>query len=162
MEFTHIDKQGKAQMVDVSEKKDTLRIAEAHGCIYLKQETISLIKEKKMEKGDVFAVAYVAGVEAAKKTPFLIPLCHPLLISHVDLKFSIDKEKNKIDIHSTVRLVGKTGAEMEVLTAVSMAALTIYDMCKAVDKGMTIQNIHLVEKIGGRSGHYQGKSKMEK
>lgn len=160
MEFTHIDKQGKAQMVDVSEKKDTLRIAEAHGCIYLKQETISLIKEKKMEKGDVFAVAYVAGVEAAKKTPFLIPLCHPLLISHVDLKFSIDKEKNKIDIHSTVRLVGKTGAEMEALTAVSMAALTIYDMCKAVDKEMEIGEIYLLHKEGGKSGVYLRKGKF--
>jgi len=158
--LTHFNKEGRARMVDVGGKNDTLRIAIAEGEIIMQPSTLKMIKEKEIFKGDVLGVAQVAGIMAAKKTSEIIPMCHPLLLTSIDINFKIDEEKNKIIIQSQVKTVGKTGVEMEPLTAVSVAALTIYDMCKAVDRGMTIQDIHLVEKSGGQSGYYQGKSKM--
>jgi len=158
--LTHFNKEGRARMVDVGGKNDTLRIAIAEGEIIMQPSTLKMIKKKEIFKGDVLGVAQVAGIMAAKKTSEIIPMCHPLLLTSIDINFKIDEEKNKIIIQSQVKTVGKTGVEMEPLTAVSVAALTIYDMCKAVDRGMTIQDIHLVEKSGGQSGHYQGKSKM--
>ena len=160
--FTHFNEEGRAQMVDVGKKENTLRMAIAEAEIVMLPSTLKMIKDGKAFKGDVLGVAQVAGIMAAKKTYEIIPMCHPLLLTHININFKIDEENNRVIIQSQVKTMGKTGVEMEPLTAVSMAALTIYDMCKAVDRGMTIQNIHLVEKIGGRSGHYQGKSKMEK
>ncbi len=162
LEFTHFNKDGRAQMVDVGNKEDTNRMAIAEGEIVMLPTTLKMIKDGKVSKGDVLGVAQIAGIMAAKKTSEIIPMCHPLVLTHINIYFKIDKNKNKIIIQSKVKNTGKTGVEMEPLTAVSVAALTIYDMCKAVDKEMTIQNIHLVEKIGGRSGRYQGKSGMEK
>jgi len=159
--LTHFNKEGRARMVDVGGKDDTLRIATAEGEIIMQPSTIKMIKDRKISKGDVLRVAQVAGIMAAKKTSEIIPMCHPLLLTSININFKIDEGKNRIIIQSQVKTVGKTGVEMEPLTAVSVAALTIYDMCKAVDRGMTIQDIHLVEKSGGQSGHYQGKSKME-
>jgi len=162
LEFTHFNKDGRAQMVDVDNKEDTNRMAIAEGEIVMLPTTLKMIKDGKVSKGDVLGVAQIAGIMAAKKTSEIIPMCHPLVLTHINIHFKIDENKNKIIIQSKVKNTGKTGVEMEPLTAVSVAALTIYDMCKAVDKEMTIQNIHLVEKIGGRSGRYQGKSGMEK
>jgi len=159
-ELSHFNKNGRAHMVDVGGKEDTQRIAVAEGSIVMQPETLKMIKDRKLSKGDVLAVAQVAGIMAAKKTSQIIPMCHSLLLTHVDLNFTINENENKITIQSKVKTMGKTGVEMEALTAVAAAGLTIYDMCKAVDRGMTIQDIHLVEKSGGRSGHYQGKSKM--
>jgi len=159
-ELSHFNKNGRAHMVDVGGKEDTQRIAVAEGSIVMQPETLKMIKDRKLAKGDVLAVAQVAGIMAAKKTSQIIPMCHSLLLTHVDLNFTINENENKITIQSKVKTMGKTGVEMEALTAVAAAGLTIYDMCKAVDRGMTIQDIHLVEKSGGRSGHYQGKSKM--
>ena len=158
--LTHFNKEGRARMVDVGGKNDTLRIAIAEGEIIMQPSTLKMIKDKEISKGDVLGVAQVAGIMAAKKTYEIIPMCHPLLLTSININFKINEGKNKIIIQSQVKSVGKTGVEMEPLTAVSVAALTIYDMCKAVDRGMTIQDIHLVEKSGGQSGHYQGKSKM--
>jgi len=158
--LTHFNKEGRARMVDVSGKNDSLRIAIAEGEIIMRSSTLKMIKDKEISKGDVLGVAQVAGIMAAKKTSEIIPMCHPLLLSSININFEIDEEKNRVIIQSQVKTIGKTGVEMEPLTAVSVAALTIYDMCKAVDKGMTIQDIHLVEKSGGQSGHYQEKSKM--
>lgn len=152
--FSHLDKQGKAKMVDITEKPVTKRKAIARGSIYMKPETLKLIEDKKIPKGDVFCVAKIAGVMAAKNTGNIIPMCHPLNITSVDIEFNIDTQKSKIDIESQVKIVGQTGVEMEALTAVSAAALTIYDMCKAVDKEMIISDIMLIEKRGGRSGIY--------
>jgi len=162
LKFTHFNKDGRAQMVDVGNKEDTNRMAIAEGEIVMLPTTLKMIKDGKVSKGDVLGVAQIAGIMAAKKTSEIIPMCHPLVLTHININFKIDENKNKIIIQSKVKNTGKTGVEMEPLTAVSVAALTIYDMCKAVDKEMTIQNIHLVEKIGGRSGRYQGKSGMEK
>jgi len=159
-ELSHFNKNGRAHMVDVGGKEDTQRIAVAEGSIVMQPETLKMIKDRKLAKGDVLAVAQVAGIMAAKKTSQIIPMCHSLLLTHVDLNFTINENENKITIQSKVKTMGKTGVEMEALAAVAAAGLTIYDMCKAVDRGMTIQDIHLVEKSGGRSGHYQGKSKM--
>ena len=150
--LTHFDDEGKAVMVDVGEKDVTERVAVARGEITMQPETLDRIIDRKVEKGDVFSVARLAGIMAAKKTPELIPLCHPLLLSSVTLEFSPDREANRVVIEATVKLSGQTGVEMEALTAVSVAALTIYDMCKAVDKGMTIGPVRLVKKTGGRSG----------
>jgi len=158
--LTHFNKEGRARMVDVGGKDDTLRIAIAEGEIIMQPSTLKMIKDKEISKGDVLGVAQVAGIMAAKKTSEIIPMCHPLLLTSININFKINEGKNKIIIQSQVKTVGKTGVEMEPLIAVSVAALTIYDMCKAVDRGMTIQDIHLVEKSGGQSGHYQGKSKM--
>lgn len=145
--FSHLDKRGKAKMVDVGNKPDQKRLAIAQGSIFLQQETIRQIRQNQMKKGDVLAVAKIAGIQAAKKTSELVPLCHPLLLTNIDLSFKI--EKNRIKVESSIECRGKTGVEMEVLTAVSLALLTIYDMCKAVDKNMRIEQIFLVKKIKG-------------
>jgi len=155
--LSHLDKQGKAKMVDITEKPLTLREAVAKGHVYMKPETLKLIKDKKIPKGDVFSVSRVAGIMAAKKTSELIPMCHPLNITSVNIDFNLDRKKNKIDIEAHVKITGRTGVEMEALTAVFAAALTIYDMCKAVDKEMVISDIMLLEKKGGRSGLYKRK-----
>lgn len=150
--LNHFDSEGKAIMVDVSHKEDTLRIAAARGKVKMKMETIELIESGKMGKGDVLGVARVAGIMAVKRTSELIPMCHPLFITGSEVSFNIDKERSCIHIEAVVRTTGKTGVEMEALTAVSIAALTIYDMCKAVDKVMVIEDIHLYKKEGGKSG----------
>jgi cyclic pyranopterin phosphate synthase len=153
--LTHLDKEGKARMVDISEKPLTQREAVAKGSVYMKPETLRLIEDKKVPKGDVLCVSRVAGIMAAKKTSEVIPMCHPLNITSVDIKLNLDSKKNKVDIVACVKILGQTGVEMEALTAVSAAALTIYDMCKAVDKEMVISDIMLMEKRGGRSGVYK-------
>lgn len=154
LNLTHINDQGRARMVDVSEKADTQRIGVASGRIRMQKSTFELITEGKIKKGDVLAVAQVAGVMAAKKTWETIPMCHPLLLTGVDIHFKLYPDVSEIEAIATVKTTGKTGIEMEALHAVSAALLTIYDMCKAVDRGMEICNIYLVEKDGGKSGHY--------
>ena len=154
MELTNINEQGRARMVDVSEKADTCRIGVASGRIAMKPETFALVTQRKMKKGDVLAVAQAAGIMAAKKTWDIIPMCHPLLLTGVDLHFTLYPEKAEIEAVASVKTTGKTGIEMEALHAVSAALLTIYDMCKAVDRGMVIREILLLEKDGGKSGHY--------
>lgn len=153
--LSHTDEKGRARMVDVSGKPATLREATARGSVSMKKETLQLISEGKIAKGDVLATARIAGIMAAKKTHELIPLCHPLNISSVAIDFEVDEEASKIDILSRVKVTGQTGVEMEALTAVAAAALTIYDMCKAVDRGMVISGLFLTEKSGGKSGHYK-------
>jgi len=157
--LTHIDRSGKARMVDVSDKPQTLREAVARGMVTMKKTTLKLIQENSIAKGDVLMVARVAGIMAAKKTHEIIPLCHPLNISSVQIDFSLDQEKKRIIIESSVKITGQTGVEMEALTAVSAAALTIYDMCKAVDKEMVISDIMLIEKTGGKSGTFRRSKK---
>lgn len=152
--FTHFNEEGRARMVDVSAKETTSRVAVARGEIRMKPTTLAMIKEQKMAKGDVLAVAQVAGIMGAKKTADIIPMCHPLMLSGVDISFNINEAESKIEIQATVKNSGQTGVEMEALTAVSVAALTIYDMCKAVEKGMVISDIYLVKKSGGKSGDY--------
>ena len=152
--LTHFNKDGKAIMVDVGDKETTRRVALARGEIRMQPETLRRILDKQIEKGDVFDVARLAGIMAAKKTPELIPLCHPLMINSVVVDFAPDTEKSLVKIEAVVKVNGQTGVEMEALTAVSVAALTIYDMCKAVDKTMLIGHVRLVEKQGGRSGHF--------
>jgi cyclic pyranopterin phosphate synthase len=154
VKLTHFDKQGKATMVDVGDKALTLREAVACVSVLMKPQTLKLIKKGMIGKGDVLGVARVAGIMAAKKTPDLIPMCHPLNISSVSIEFAVNTKENKIDIKTTVRLTGQTGVEMEALTAASVAALTIYDMCKAVDKEMVISDIMLLKKSGGKSGNF--------
>ena len=154
MEFTHFNENGKARMVDVGGKNDTKRIAIARGVVRMNKETLIMVKEGQMKKGDVLAVAQVAGIMGAKRTSDVIPMCHNILINGVDLKFEIDEENSAINIEAEARTTGKTGVEMEALTAISIAALTIYDMCKAVDKRMVIDNIRLVKKTGGKSGEF--------
>ncbi|MFH1640134.1 MAG: cyclic pyranopterin monophosphate synthase MoaC [Chloroflexota bacterium] len=151
--LSHVDSKGEARMVDVSQKGDTERVAVAKGKVLMKPDTLEQIKANSLAKGDVLAVARVAGIMAAKKTPDLIPLCHPLLINNVKIEFDLS-QKNEIGITAAVKCTGKTGVEMEALVAVSVAALTIYDMAKAVDKGMTITEIYLESKTGGKSGTY--------
>lgn len=153
-ELTHFDGAGNARMVDVSLKNDTVRQATATGCITMSALAYSKIRERSVTKGDVLGVARLAGLMAAKKVDQLIPLCHPLAITGADLSFSFFDEDCKIKIEATVSITGKTGVEMEALTAVSVAALTIYDMCKAVDKGMVISAICLEQKSGGKSGDF--------
>jgi cyclic pyranopterin phosphate synthase len=153
--LSHIDASGKAQMVDVSQKAVTKRTAVARGSIIMKKTTLKLIRDNSVDKGDVLGVARVAGIMAAKNTPRLIPLCHPLNISSVHIDFKIDRPKMTIIIEARVHVNGQTGVEMEALTAVSVAALTIYDMCKSVDKEMVISDIMLVEKQGGKSGTFK-------
>jgi len=160
-QLTHLDKKGHVCMVDISAKKETLREAVARGRIYMQPETIKLITTSQVKKGDVFATAKIAGIMAAKKTAELIPMCHPLNVSHIDIKFNPLIDKNVVEIESVVKIIGRTGVEMEALTAVSIAALTIYDMCKAVDKGMHISDIHLVKKTGGKSGTYVAEDEDE-
>ncbi len=153
--LTHIDKEGKAKMVDVGGKPSTQREAAARGAVYMKKDTLKLITGKDIPKGDVFAAARLAGIMAAKRTCELIPLCHQLNLTSVTVDFKTDKKKNKVDIEAKAKCTGQTGVEMEALVAVSTAALTIYDMCKAVDKGMTISEIMLMEKRGGKSGEWK-------
>jgi len=150
--LSHVDETGRAQMVDIGAKLDTERVAIAKGEVSMRPETLRLIAEKGVPKGDVLAVAQVAGIMAAKHVPDLIPLCHPLLLTKIDVEFQIDEEASRIEITATVHSRGKTGVEMEALTAVSVAALTIYDMAKAVERTMRIGNIRLVHKSGGKSG----------
>ena len=154
-QLTHFDDEGNARMVDVGAKADTSRMALAGGTITMKPSTLALILDHRITKGDVLTVAKVAGINSAKMTGQLIPMCHPIMLTDVEIIFTIDKEKSNIGIEARVKTVGKTGAEMEALTAVSIAALTIYDMCKAVDREMVLSDIRLVEKIGGRSGHFK-------
>ena len=155
--FTHIDEQGNAIMVDVSDKEITSRTAYAVGKIYMSKQAYDLVKANKSKKGDVLTVSQVAGIMGGKKTSELVPLCHPLLISKLNVTFSDIEEKDKFGFiaHSEVHVEGKTGAEMEALTAVEIALLTVYDMCKAVDKRMVITDIHLESKSGGKSGDFK-------
>jgi len=153
-QLSHLDEQGRARMVDVSEKEITSRIATARGTIRMQPKTLALIREERIEKGDVFSVARVAGIMAAKKTSELIPMCHPLNITSVKIGLTPQKKPARVDIEASVRVSGKTGVEMEAMTAVAIAGLTIYDMCKAVDREMTIGEIRLVEKSGGKSGTF--------
>jgi len=150
--LTHMDDAGRPRMVDVTEKPDTIREAVAKGVVRMQAATFQLIKKGGMAKGDVLVVAQLAGIMAAKQTPDLIPLCHPILIGDIKVEFSLDEANSTIEITSTVGSTGKTGVEMEALTATAVAALTIYDMCKAVDRGMKIENIRLIRKSGGKSG----------
>ncbi len=152
--LTHINANGEAQMVDVSDKNNTTREAKAGARVVMKAETLDLIVSGSNKKGDVLAVARIAGIQAAKQCSDLIPLCHPLMLSKVSVELSPNSEKNCIDIIATAKLNGKTGVEMEALTAASIAALTVYDMCKAVDRFMIIDNVQLLEKKGGKSGHW--------
>ena len=152
--LTHLDAAGNAHMVDVSEKDVTSRSATARATVEMRRETLALILEGKAKKGDVIATARIAGIMAAKKTHELIPLCHPLMITKVTVDFVPDTKASTIDVSATVKVEGKTGVEMEALTACSVACLTLYDMCKAVDRGMKISNLRLVEKTGGKSGHF--------
>ncbi len=150
--LTHIDAQGRPRMVDITDKPDTHREAVARGIVRMQASTFQLLKGGKMAKGDVLAVAQLAGIMAAKQTPNLIPLCHPILIGDVRVEFSLGEESSTVEITTTVESTGKTGVEMEALTATAITALTIYDMCKAVDRGMKIESIRLVRKSGGKSG----------
>ncbi len=150
--LSHLDEGGRARMVDVGAKPDTVRSATARGEVHLEPETLTLIQQDSMKKGDVLTVAQIAGSQAAKKTSELIPLCHPLPLTHIEVKLEIDRNLPGVQIAATVRTTGKTGVEMEALTAVCVAALTVYDMVKAVEKTGRIQNIRLVEKHGGLSG----------
>ncbi|MBW2645166.1 MAG: cyclic pyranopterin monophosphate synthase MoaC [Deltaproteobacteria bacterium] len=153
-ELTHLDEEGRVRMVDVSEKPATLREAIAEGTVTMRPETLELIKENKAKKGNVLEAARIAGIMAVKKTSELIPMCHPLLITHVHIDFSLDEPSSSIGILATVKVTGQTGVEMEALTAVSVAALTIYDMCKSYDREITISDIRLMRKSGGKSGTF--------
>jgi cyclic pyranopterin phosphate synthase len=153
-ELTHLDERGRARMVDVSDKDITRREATARAVVSMQPETARLIASGGVAKGDVLAVAQVAGVMAAKRTPDLIPLCHPLPITGVSMNFELDEEHARLEIQATVRVTGRTGVEMEALTAAAVAALTVYDMCKAVDRGMSIGNVELLHKAGGKSGEF--------
>ena len=153
--FTHFDEQGQARMVDVSGKDASERIATAKGRVRLQPETLALIEQGQVAKGDVLSVARLAGIMGAKRTPDLIPLCHPLALSAVSVDLTLDRNGPAIEISATCRLVGRTGVEMEALTAVAIAALTVYDMCKSVDRGMVLTDIRLVHKSGGKSGSWE-------
>ncbi len=153
--LTHLDESGSARMVDVGNKEITERVALATARICMRAETLSLLREGNLKKGDVLAVARIAGIQAAKKTSDLIPLCHPLMLNSVTVDFTLDEALSCVVVEARCKVSGKTGVEMEALTAASIAALTIYDMCKAVDRGMQIQDLGLVEKQGGKSGHWQ-------
>ncbi len=152
--LTHLDESGRARMVDVSDKDVTRREATARAIVSMQPETARLIASGGVAKGDVLAVAQVAGVMAAKRTPDLIPLCHPLPITGVSMHFDLDVDHARLEIQATVRVTGRTGVEMEALTAAAVAALTVYDMCKAVDRGMSIGNVELLHKAGGKSGEF--------
>ena len=159
MELTHLDDKGRARMVDVGDKADTARLAVAAGRVVMLPATLKLIQEGGFAKGDVLATARIAGIMGAKRTPDLIPMCHPLLLTHVSVElepfFSEDGCAGILDITASVKTMGKTGVEMEALTAVTVSALTVYDMCKAVDRAMRIEGIHLVQKSGGKSGEFR-------
>ena len=153
--LTHFDKQGKAAMVDVGAKPESERVAIARGRVTMKPETLALVKAGEMGKGDVLAVARLAGIMAAKRTAELIPLCHPLALTSVAVDLTLDEAGSAVEIEARVALTGRTGVEMEALTAVSVAALTVYDMCKSADRSMTLSEIRLVHKSGGKSGTYE-------
>jgi cyclic pyranopterin phosphate synthase len=153
--FTHIDDKGRVRMVDVTDKQPTVRMAVAGGVVIMKPETLKLIGDQKVKKGNVLETARIAGIMAAKKTSELIPMCHPLSLTHVQIDFEPDETTNCIRIEASVRTIDQTGVEMEALTAVSTGALTIYDMCKSYDREMTISSIRLLEKSGGKSGTYK-------
>lgn len=153
-EFTHFDSRGNAVMVDVTDKEITERIAVAGGVIAVNEEVYEAIRNGTAKKGDVLGTARIAGIMAAKKTSDLIPMCHPLMLTKVTIDFEYEDEKRQIKCICTAKLSGKTGVEMEALTGVSVALLTIYDMCKALDRGMRISDVHLIEKKGGKSGHF--------
>jgi len=154
-DLTHFNKSGEAHMVDVGAKEITSRTAIAAGSIHMKASTLALILEGGHKKGDVLGIARIAGIMASKKTSDLVPLCHPLALTHVELDFHTHEDDNSIECEATVETRGQTGVEMEALTSVQVALLTIYDMCKAVDKGMVMSNIRLLEKKGGKSGHWK-------
>ena len=156
--LTHFDKKGRARMVDVSKKKETLREAIVRGSVFMNSNTFKSIMSGKIAKGDVLAVAKVAGIMAAKKTSEIIPMCHPLNLSHVEVNFYPLQKESRIDIEAKVRIKAQTGVEMEGFVAVATAGLTIYDMCKAIDRGIVLSNIHLVKKAGGKSGTYTFKN----
>jgi cyclic pyranopterin phosphate synthase len=153
--LTHFDAEGKAAMVDVTDKDVTERVATAAGSVLMQPETIALITAGGVKKGDVLSVARLAGIMGAKRTPDLIPLCHPLPLTSVKVDLTVDAARNAVDITATCKLKGQTGVEMEALTAVAVAALTVYDMCKAVDRGMRLTEIRLLHKSGGKSGTYE-------
>jgi cyclic pyranopterin phosphate synthase len=157
-DLTHFDSSGASRMVDVGEKSVTRRTARASGLVRMNPETLAIVRDKRVSKGDVLEVARLAGIMATKRTPDLIPLCHPLAIDAVQVDFAFDDDRT-LRITATVQVEAKTGVEMEALTAVSVAALTVYDMCKSADRGMSIERIQLDEKSGGRSGHWQRDSK---
>jgi len=152
--LTHFDAQGEAHMVDVGDKSETRRVARARGRIVMRPETFDLIRSGGAKKGDVLGVARIAAIQAAKRTADLIPLCHPIALTRVGAEFDLDAVRSAVALTVTVETVGRTGVEMEALTAVSVGLLTIYDMCKAADRGMRIEDVRVVEKSGGRSGHY--------
>ena len=154
MEFTHFNDEGRARMVDVSAKEQTLRTATAKATVYLNTETYNMVIEGKLKKGDVLAVAQIGGIMAAKRTFENIPMCHPIALTGADISFTLDKEKHTIDIFATTKCKGETGVEMEALSAAATAALTVYDMCKAVQRDIVIGGIMLLEKDGGKSGHF--------
>lgn len=156
--FTHFDAEGKAVMVDVSDKAETERTATAAASVLMQPETLALIMQGGVKKGDVLSVARLAGIMGAKRTPDLIPLCHPLMLTSVKVDLSCDPARNAVDVTATCKLKGQTGVEMEALTAVTVAALTVYDMCKAVDRGMTITDVRLLHKAGGKSGEWGASS----
>ena len=156
--FTHLDDKGRVRMVDVTDKQPTVRVAVAGGAVRMKPETLKLIGDQKVKKGNVLETARIAGIIAAKKTSELIPMCHPLNLTHVQVDFEPNETNHCIEIEASVRTIDQTGVEMEALTAVSAAALTIYDMCKSYDRQMTISSIRLLEKSGGKSGRYKRKS----
>jgi cyclic pyranopterin phosphate synthase len=158
LKLTHFDKQGRAKMVDVSQKRETLREAIVRGSVFMNRNTFKRIMSGKIEKGEVFSVARVAGIMAAKRTSDIIPMCHPLNLSHIEINFFPFEKESRIDIEAKVKIKARTGVEMEAFAAVAAAGLTIYDMCKAIDRGMVISNIHLVKKTGGRSGTYIAKT----
>jgi cyclic pyranopterin phosphate synthase len=156
--LTHFDARGQARMVDVAAKDETHRVAVARGRISMLPETLEQVRSGSAKKGDVLGVARLAAIQAAKRTSDLIPLCHPLALTRIDVEFAIDDEASAVDCTATVETIGRTGVEMEALTAVSVGLLTIYDMCKAVDRGMRVEAVGLVEKKGGKSGHWRAKS----
>jgi cyclic pyranopterin phosphate synthase len=153
--LSHIDDAGRARMVDVTAKDETVRVAVAKGRVVMQPETLRLLLRGEIAKGNVLTTAQVAGVQAAKKTSELIPMCHPLLLTGIDVELEPDEASSAVEITATVRTTGKTGVEMEALTAVSVAGLTVYDMCKAVDRGMQVEAVRLVSKTGGKSGDWQ-------
>lgn len=154
-ELTHFDEQGRAVMVGVAEKSETRRVAVAAGRIRMQPATFAMIRSGDAKKGDVIGIARLAGIMASKRTADLIPLCHPIGLTRVSVEFTLDEAANAIDCAATAETVGRTGVEMEALTAASVALLTIYDMCKAVDRGMVIESVRLIEKLGGKSGHWK-------
>jgi len=158
-QLTHLDEKGTARMVDVGAKPDTQRIAVAGGSVYMQPETLRLIREGALKKGDVLTIARLAGIMGAKKTSELIPLCHPLPLTYLEVDLTFDEAKSAVHITATARTIGKTGVEMEALTAVTIAALTVYDMAKAVDRGMRLSDIRLLEKHGGQRGDYVAENK---